>query len=181
MIDLFTHSGAAALAPAFGVAGLAGQVVGPVFRRREAMLTVQLGTASSYAACYALIGQQTATAVCLTGAIQTTVALLAGNRPWVARMGYGFLPVVLALGVMTYSGLPTLLAVTACCLIMAGRLQADTLRMRGVQLGAAPFGMAHDALVGAWPCLAGALVSFTVAATAFHRERQRRGTALQFA
>ena len=168
-----------AAAPIFGIAGLAAQMVWPLFRRRDAMLTIQLGAACSYAASYALMGQNTAAAVCLTGAIQTTVALLAGDRAWLAKMGYVFLPVVLAVGAITYAGLPTLLAVTACCLIMIGRMQADTLRMRGVHLTASPFGAAHDVVVGAWPALAGALISFTIAATAFRRElkSRRRDTA----
>ena len=62
---------------------------------------------------------------------------------------------------------------------MIGRMQSDTLRMRGVQLTASPFGAAHDVVVGAWPALAGALISFTIAATAFRRElkSRRHGTA----
>ncbi len=163
-----------AVAPVFGFAGLAAQMASPMFKARDTMLTMQLGAACSYAASYALMGQQTATALCLTGAIQTAIAILAGDRAWLSRMGYVFLPVVLVIGALTYSGLPTILAVTACCLVMAGRLQRDTLRMRGVQLTAAPFGAAHDISVGAWPCLAGALLSFTIAATAFSRELRFR-------
>ncbi len=167
------------LAPLFGTAGLAAQLIGPLFRNRETILTVQLGATCCYAASYALFGQQTATAVCLTGAIQTTVALLAGNRPWLKWMGYVFLPLVLGAGALTFSGLPTLLAVMACCLVMIGRLQADTLRMRSVQLMAAPFGAAHDLLTGAWPCLAGACATFAIALTALRRERrERRASAL---
>lgn len=166
-----------AAAPLFGVAGLAAQMAWPFFRNRDSILTVQLGGACSFAASYALMGQQTATAVCLTGAIQTTVALLAGERPWLSYMGYAFLPVVLTVGVVTYAGLPTILAVTACCLIMIGRMQRDTLRMRGVQLTASPFGAAHDVAVGAWPCLVGALLSFFIASTAFRRELRARRNA----
>ncbi|NHX27749.1 YgjV family protein, partial [Escherichia coli] len=88
--------------------------------------------------------------------------------------GYVFLPVVMIIGVLTYSGLPTILMVTACSLIMIGRLQSDTLWMRGIQLTASPFGATHDVVVGAWPCLAGAVVSFTIAATAFRRELRSR-------
>lgn len=163
-----------AAAPIFGMAGLAAQVAWPLFRKRDTMLTVQLAASCSYATSYALMGQQTATAVCLTGAIQTTVALLAGDRSWFGRMGYAFLPMVLVIGTVTYAGPQTLLAVTACCLTMIGRMQSDTLRMRGVQLMASPFGAAHDVVIGAWPCLAGALVSFTTAITAFRRELRRR-------
>ena len=92
-------------------------------------------------------------------------------------MGYVFLPVVLVLGATTFSGLPTILAVMACCLMMIGRLQQDLMRMRGIQLCASPFGAAHDIVVGAWPCLAGTILSFIVAAAAFRRERMLRATA----
>lgn len=162
------------MAPLFGIAGLIAQMAWPLFQSRETMLTIQLAGTCSYATSYALLGQDTATAVCLTGAIQTTVALLAGDRPWISRMGYLFLPLVQLFGVLTFSGLPTLLAVTACCLTMLGRMQSDTLRMRGLQLTASPFGAAHDAVVGAWPNLAGAILSFTVAFMAFRRELKHR-------
>ena len=174
MITLLAHVSDVPLATAFGVSGLVAQLAWPLLRTREAMLTIQLGAACSYAASYALMDQHTATAVCLTGALQTSVALLAGDRPWLARLGYVFLPAVLAIGVATYSGLPTILMVTACCLVMIGRMQPDLLRMRGVQLTASPFGAAHDVAVGAWPCLLGALVSFTIAMTGFRRELRSR-------
>lgn len=167
------------MASLLGAAGLTAQLAWPWLRRREAILKVQLGAACAYAASYALMEQDTATAVCLTGAIQTTVALLAGDRPWLGRMGYGFLPVVLGIGVVTYSGLPTLFAVAACCLVMIGRLQADTFRMRGIQLAASPFGATHDVLTGAWPCLAGAFVTFGFALAAFLREWRARHCGLQ--
>jgi hypothetical protein len=174
MIALFTHVVEVPVATIFGTAGLAAQLVWPLLRSRERILGVQLGAACSYAASYALMGQETAAAICLTGAIQTALALLAGDRPWLSRLGYVFLPVVLAIGVLTYAGIPTIFAVTACCLVMVGRIQSDTLRMRRIQLTASPFGATHDLLVGAWPCLAGAFVTFTIAFTAFRRERRRR-------
>ena len=71
-----------AVAPVFGFAGLAAQMASPMFKARDTMLTMQLGAACSYAASYALMEQQTATSVCLIGAIQTTVALIAGDQPW---------------------------------------------------------------------------------------------------
>jgi hypothetical protein len=174
MITLLAIAAEMPVAVSLGIAGLCAQLAWPLFRSREIMLTVQLGASCCYAASYALMGKETATTVCLIGAIQTTITLLAGDRPWLARMGYVFLPVVLACGVLTYSGLCTIFAITACCLTMIGRMQADTLRMRRIQLGAAPFGAAHDVIVGAWPCLAGAIASFVIAGTALRRELQRR-------
>jgi hypothetical protein len=181
MIALFAHIPEVSLATAFGVAGLSAQLVWPLFRGRETILTIQLAAACSYAASYSMMGQATAAALCLTGALQTAIALLASDRPWLSRMGYLFLPVVLTLGALTYAGTPTLLAVTACCLTMIGRMQSDTLRMRSVQLTASPFGAAHDVFVGAWPCLAGALLSFTIALSAFRREQHDRRLGAQAA
>lgn len=161
-----------AAAPVFGAVGLAGQMIWPLFRNRETILIVQLGAVCSYAASYALLGQSTATGVCLLSAIQTTIALLSGDRAWFSRIGYIFLPFVLVIGALTYSGLPTILAVTASCLMMIGRLQRETLRMRGVQLCASPFGAMHDIAVGAWPNLIGALMSLAIGLTAFRREQR---------
>ena len=160
-------------APAYGTAALGARMVSPLFVCREKILTAQLGSSCLFAASYAVMDQQTATAVCLIGAIQTTVSLIAGERTWLNRMGFLFLPIVLVMGAVTYSGLPTLLAVTACCLMMIGRLQQDLMRMRGIQLASGPFGAAHDVLVGAWPALFGALLSFAIAAVAFRRELKR--------
>jgi hypothetical protein len=53
---------------------------------------------------------------------------------------------------------------------MIGRLQPDTVRMRSVQLTASPFGAAHDIMVGAWPCLLGASLSFAIASAGLRRE-----------
>lgn len=164
-------------APLYGTAALATRMISPLFACRERILTAQLAASCLYAASYASMDQLTATSVCLIGAIQTTVALIAGDRAWLNRMGYVFLPVVLIMGALTFSGLPTILAVTACCLMMIGRLQADLMRMRAIQLCASPFGAAHDAVVGAWPCLVGAILSFAIAAAAFRRERKRNATA----
>lgn len=174
MTILTAYASDASIAAAFGAVGLASQLVWPVFRDRKPILTIQLGGSCAYAASYATMGQDTAAAVCLAGAIQTTVALLSGDRPWLKSMGYVFLPVVLLLGVATYAGLPTVLAITASSLIMLGRMQADTLRMRGVQLSALPFGAAHDVVVEAWFGLAGAVTSFAIAFLALRKEQSRR-------
>ncbi len=173
MLDLTSYT----LAAGFGAAGLSAQLVWPLFRGRTTILGVQLTASCSYGASYAFAGHDTAAAICLIGAMQTTVALLGRDRPWLSKIGYIFLPVVLIAATLTYTGLPSLLAATACCLIMLGRMQRDTLRLRAVQLGASPFGAAHDLIVGAWPCLAGAMISFLIAATALRRElHSRRAT-----
>lgn len=155
-----------------GLAGLVAQMVWPFFRSRQTILMIQLGSSCAYASSYGMLGQDTATAVCLLGAIQTVLTILAGDRPWMARAGLVTIPLVLVIGATTYSGLPTICATTAACLMMIGRLQHDALRMRGIQLGAKPFGAAHDALVGAWPAFAGAALSAAISAFAYRRERR---------
>jgi hypothetical protein len=90
------------MAPAFGFAALAGQVVWPVLKKREHILTLQLGISCSYAAHYALSGCVSGTTVCIIGATQTTVALLAGDRPWLPRLGMGFMPLAILAGVLTF-------------------------------------------------------------------------------
>lgn len=170
-----------AVAPVFGIAGLTARLASPLFRSRTAMLAAQLCASCANATSYALLSQDTATAVCLTGAIQTTVALLAGERPWLCRMGYVFLPVVAGIGALTWSGLPTILAVTACCLVMIGRLQRDTLRFRGIQILSTPFNAAHDICVGAWVGLLSALISVSVASVAYRHEMRSRGIAAALA
>ncbi|MDW4551459.1 YgjV family protein [Defluviimonas sp. D31] len=177
MIDAAQTLSAPSAASLIGIAGLAVRVASPLLSRRETILTAQLAATCLFATSYTLMDHRTAASVCLIGAAQAAVALIAGNRPWLGKMGYVFMPVVLAMGVATFSGLPTILAVTACCLTMVGRLQTDLMRMRGIQLCANPFGAAHDVVVGAWPCLAGAVLSFTVAAIAFRREWRRRAPA----
>lgn len=160
-------------APLFGVAGLVARMASPLFGRRDAILIAQLAASCCYATSYALLEQETAASVCIIGAIQTTVAMLAADRGWLSRLGYVFIPAVLVLSVLTFSGLPTVLAATACCLMMIGRLQQDLVKMRAIQLGAGPFGAAHDIVVGNWPCLVGALLSIATAAHAFRRDLKR--------
>ena len=122
----------------FGALGLAARVASPLFSRRDQVLTAQALAAGLFAESYALMGQMTATSVCLIGAAQTIVALIAGERPWLRRLGYLLVPAVVVLGAATFSDLSTILAVSGCCLMMIGRLQRDLRRMRGIQICASP-------------------------------------------
>ena len=177
MPDILALIPAVSPAVLFGSAGLAGQLVWPLFKQRRQMLTAQFCIASCYAAQYALLGQWSGTGVCAIGASQTLIALAAGDRPWLRHMGLGFLPVVWLVTALTWSGLASALAMTACCLIMIGRMQGDTLRMRAVMLCASPFGIGYDLVVGALPGLMGALLSACIGAAALRREwRARQAT-----
>lgn len=160
----------ASLAPAFGMIGLAGQLGWPMLRHRRPILTVQLGIACAYASQYALMGERTGALVCLIGAMQTCITLIAGDRPVLRWTGLLFIPLVLALGLLTWAGPTSALAMTACCLIMLGRMQSDLLAMRAVMFAATPFGILYDLSVGALPALCGALLSAALAAIALRRE-----------
>ncbi|WP_068111098.1 YgjV family protein [Tropicimonas marinistellae] len=158
------------LAPLFGFAALAGQLIWPLLRRRNRILAAQIGIAGCYATHYALMDQWSGTSVCLVGAMQSAIALIAGEKPWLCKMGFGFIPLVIVLAFFTWCGLPSVLATCACCLIMIGRMQRDLLRMRAIMLAASPFGIGHDLTVGAIAALAGAILSFAIGAAALRRE-----------
>lgn len=162
------------LAAAFGALGLACQLAWPLFRMRRAMLAVQFGVGADYAVQYALLGAWSGAGVAALGAAQTAVALLTGDSRSLRWVGALFLPVVAAICVATWSGPASLMALTACALIMIGRMQRDTLRLRLFLLGAAPFGIGHDIVVGAAPALLGAVASACVAAVMLARELARR-------
>lgn len=170
MICLTILSTEVPLAPVFGLAGLAGQLAWPLLRRRESILATQIAIAGCYATQYALMEQWSGASVCLVGASQSAIALISGDKPWLSRLGFGFIPLVIVLSYLTWNGLPSLLAACACCLVMIGRMQRDMLRMRAVMLAASPFGIGHDVMVGAAAALAGALLSCVIGAAALLRE-----------
>ena len=163
------------VASAFGVAGLAFQLTWPLFRRRRTIMSMQFGIAASYSTQYALIGAWSGAGVAGLGATQSAIALLAGDRPWLRQVSIAFLPVAAVICYATWHGLPSVLALTAMTLIVLGRMQRDTLQVRILLLSAAPFGMAHDILVGATPALIGGVVSALIAVAMLAREvRERR-------
>ncbi len=181
MTNLLDNFDDTTLAVIFGAAGLASQLTWPLLRTRNAILTLQLGMAASYAAQYGLMDAWSGMVVCAIGACQTLAAMLAGNRPWLPRLGVVFLPLVAAVSLVTWSGPSSAFALAACCLVMTGRMQRDTLRMRFYLLAASPFGIAYDMSVGAAPALVGACVSACIALAALRREIGARRCAPGFA
>jgi hypothetical protein len=162
------------LAAAFGTVGLACQLAWPLFRAHRAIMSVQFGIGADYSVHYALLDAWSGAGVAGLGATQSALAFFAGERPWLRRAGLIFLPIVAATCYATWSGLPTLFALTAVTLIMIGRLQQDTLRLRILLLAAAPFGVGYDVLVGAAPALIGGITSATIATAMLAREIRRR-------
>lgn len=165
------------LAAGFGVAGLLCQLAWPLFRVRRAILSVQFGIGADYGAQYALLEAWSGAGIASIGALQTAVAFAAGDRPWLRRLGFVFVPVVAVVCYLTWSGVASLFALAACTLVMVGRMQSDTVRLRLFLLAAAPFGIGYDISVGALPALVGAVASAGIAAAALMREVSQRRTA----
>lgn len=176
LFDLFL---AKPLATTFGTVGLLCQLIWPLFHTRRVIMTVQFGVGADYSLHYALLDAWSGAGVAGIGATQSGLAFFFGDCPWFGRIGLVFLPIVAAVCYATWSGLETLFAFAAVTLIMVGRLQRDTLRLRILLLAAAPFGMGYDILVGAAPALVGAVVSAAIATTMLLREiRERRRPAV---
>jgi len=168
----------------FGAVGLACQLTWPMMRTRPMILAVQMGIGAGYGLQYAELGAWCGAAICFLGATQTTIALIAGEKPWLKTLGIVFLPLVWIIAIATWSGVSSLLALTACSLTMLGRLQRDTLPLRGFLLSAAPFGISYDLVVGAGPALGGGIISAALSAIMLVRElraRRNRGEEIYLA
>jgi hypothetical protein len=164
------------LAAAFGTAGLVCQLVWPMLRGRKAILSLQFGIGANYSLSYALMDAWSGAGVAALGATQTAVTIIAGDRPELRFLGVACLPTVAAISYATWCGLPSMLALAAVTLIMVGRMQHDTLRLRLLLLAASPFGMAYDIIVGATPALVGGIFSAAIALVALLREFRERRT-----
>jgi len=167
------------MALVFGAMGLICQLVWPLFGARKAILSVQFGIGANYGVQYALLDAWSGAGIACLGATQTAVALLAGDRPWLRKLGLIFLPLVAFVAIATWNGIPSLLALAACSLVMLGRLQNDTLYLRLFMLAASPFGIGYDVSVGAIVALCGAVSSALIAATMLVREVRNRRLANQ--
>lgn len=162
------------LATAFGVAALLLQLTWPLFRAHKAIMSMQLGIGVDYSLHYALLDAWSGAGVAGLSAMQSAMAIFIGDRFWFRWVGFAFLPILAGICWATWSGLPTLLVFAFVGLIMIGRLQRDTLRLRILLLSATPFGMGHDILIGATPALIGGFVSATIATVMLVREIQSR-------
>ncbi len=162
------------LAVLFGTMGLACQLIWPLFGARKAMLSAQFGIGANYGIQYALLDAWSGAGIACMGATQTAIAFFAGDRPWLRKLGLVFLPALGGVCYITWSGTASFFALTACALVMLGRLQKDTLRLRLFLLAAAPFGISYDVTVGAPVALVGAITSATIATIMLVREFHAR-------
>lgn len=165
------------MAAAFGMMGLFCQMIWPLFRARSAIMTAQFGIGADYSMQYALMGAWSGAGVAGLGAVQSALALMAGDKPWLRLVRPAFFPIVAAICFMTWSGPESFCALLAVSLIMLGRMQKDTLRLRIFLLAAAPFGMGYDISTGAAPALVGGILSALIAALMLTREIKSRRVA----
>lgn len=174
MTDLFNLSNAGFLPLLAGAIALACQLFWPLMSSRRAILIVQAGIGLGYGAQYALLDAWSGALVCFLGASQTLLILFGGTGRVQRLASISVFPLLAVIGAMTWVGMPTAFALMACALTMFGRYQTDTVKLRSIQLTAAPFGMAYDISVGAFPALCGGLVAATIAFLALQREIKKR-------
>jgi len=162
------------LAAAFGTVGFLCQLIWPIFHARKAILVAQFGIGADYSIQYMLLEAWSGAGVAGLGALQTVLAFFAGERSWLRHVGFIFLPLVGAVGYVTWNGTASVFALVAVILIIVGRMQRDTLRLRILLLAASPFGIGYDIVVGALPALIGGVVSAIIASIMLVREINSR-------
>lgn len=129
----------------------------PLFRSRSAMLLMQLSALGWLTLHYALVGAVTAAGVNLLGAIQIAACLLVGNRPRWQWVGYALAILIVVMGIVTWQGIVSALAVIGMCLVALGRAQAGAQAMRVLVLAGAPFWLIHDLLIASPIAIADAI------------------------
>jgi hypothetical protein len=141
----------------------------PLFRARPAMLLTYIGNNLGFVVHYALLGQWTAVAMNGVMGVQTMLALLFVDVPRLRWLYYALIPAPIAIGLMTWHGMPSLLAATATMLSTLGRMQRGEQALRVLLLASAPVWAAHDLVVGSAPGLIADLLSLTISAVMLQR------------
>ncbi|WP_374367249.1 YgjV family protein [Dongia sp.] len=129
----------------------------PLFRSRVAMLAMQLTALGWLTLHYALVGAMTAAGVNLLGAIQIAVCLLSGDRPRWQWIGYALAGLIVAVGIITWEGFISGLAVIGMAFVALGRAQAGAQAMRVLVLAGTPFWLIHDLLIASPIAIADAI------------------------
>ena len=145
MIALLFDNPFASLVALFGAVCI---ISWPFFRTRRAMLLVQIGVAAGFGIHYALLGSETAAIANLLSGLQLLAFLPGAKAAWLQKLGYLLLPVMVLVCVLTWSGLPSLCAISGTILLAIGRMQSNEQRLRiWVMAGTIPW-LFHDLLVG---------------------------------
>ena len=147
-----------------GLVAMICYVAWPLCRTRPTMLATYIGNNLGFMVHYSLLGQWTAVAMNGVLAVQTVVAMHLAERPRL-RWIYSLLMPVLAVGsLVTWHGLPSLLAGCAAVLSAIGRVQVNETHLRTWLLASAAIWLGHDFVVGSLPGLTADLLSMTTGA-----------------
>jgi len=160
-------------ANALGALGMAMGILWPFFRARTAMLAVQVLGGSFFACHFFLIGAPTGAAMNLLGALQALLAIPLGTRPGFRVIYLISLPLIAAGLILTWTGLPSILAGLALALVSIGRYQTRLIPFRALLAGSIPLWFAHNFLVGSVPGMCSDLLSGTSGLVALGREIRR--------
>jgi hypothetical protein len=154
--------------PAAAAAGLVGMmcfVVWPLCRARSTMLVTYVGNNLGFVAHYALLGQWTAVTMNGVMAVQSVVAMYLVGQPRLRWVYYSLMAALAGGSLITWHGLPSLLAGVAATLSSIGRMQRTETFLRGWLLASTPFWMAHDLTVGSLPGLIADVLGMLTGAT----------------
>jgi hypothetical protein len=129
------------------------------------MLATYIGNNFGFMVHYSLLGQWTAVAMNGVLALQTVVAMHLAERPRLRWIYYLLMPVLAVGSLITWHGLPSLLAGFAAILSAIGRVQINETYMRTWLLISAAIWLAHDVVVGSLPGLTADLLSMMTGAS----------------
>lgn len=159
MLDALLAAPGATLA---GLGAFVGLTIWPSFTRRRDMLLAQLAAGALFATHYALLGVAAASLVNCLGCVQISAALFSGRSRALNSIGYALIPLMIAAGLVTWTGSVSALSVAAMSLIALGRMQQNLTAIRLLILAGGVFWMAHDYAVSSWIALAADIGSFVM-------------------
>jgi hypothetical protein len=152
-------------ASSVGLVGILCFAAWPLFRSRSMMLAIYLGNNLAFAAHYALLDHWTAAAMNGVMAAQTLAAIWIVRSPQLRWIYYALIPLLAALSLATWHGLPSFLAAMATAFSTIGRMQGNETIMRVLLLASTPFWAAHDLAVGSLPGLIADFLSMAIGTT----------------
>src|SRR5262249_20366704 len=95
----------------------------------------------------------------------TVVAIWLVRWPRLRWVYYALVPALGGASLVTWHGLPSVLAATATALSTIGRMQRNEILLRVLLLASTPCWTAHDLMVGSLPGLVADVLSMTTGAT----------------
>jgi len=140
------------------------------------MLMTYIGNNLAFVAHYALLHQWTAASMNGLMGVQSVVAI--GLVRWPRLRWAYFMPALAAASLVSWHGLPSLLAAAATTLSTLGRMQGNEVVLRSLLLASTPCWAAHDVAVGSLPGLVADLLSMATGATMLLRGSPSVATAV---